>query len=63
MFLVEYPVTVLGSFPPDYLDLPKELLITVMKDHQKYFALEDGRGGLVHHFVVVSNTRQEMLKR
>jgi glycyl-tRNA synthetase beta chain len=59
MFLVEYPVTVLGSFPPDYLDLPKELLITVMKDHQKYFALEDGRGGLVNHFVVVSNTRQE----
>ncbi len=59
MFLVEYPVSVLGSFPTDYLDLPKELLITVMKDHQKYFALEDGRGRLVNYFVVVSNTRQE----
>ena len=59
MYLVEYPVPMLGSFPPEYLDLPKELLVTVMKDHQKYFALEDGRGGLVNHFIVVSNTRQE----
>lgn len=59
IFLVEYPVPVLGSFAQDYLDLPKELLITVMKDHQKYFALEDGRGRLMNYFVVVSNTRQE----
>ena len=58
-FLVECPVPVLGGFSPDYLDLPKELLITVMKDHQKYFALENGSGSLANYFVVVSNTRQE----
>jgi glycyl-tRNA synthetase beta chain len=58
-FLIEYPMPVLGTFPSDYLDLPGELLITVMKDHQKYFALENGQGGLTNHFIVVSNTRQE----
>ncbi len=58
-FLVEYPMPVLGTFSQDYLDLPGELLITVMKDHQKYFALANGRGGLTNYFIVVSNTRQE----
>ena len=58
-FLVEYPMPVLGTFSQDYLDLPGELLITVMKDHQKYFALENGRGGLTNYFIAVSNTRQE----
>lgn len=58
-FLVEYPVSVLATFSHEYLDLPKELLITVMKDHQKYFALTDGRGNLTNYFIVVSNTRQE----
>lgn len=65
-FLVEYPVPVLGSFPAEYLALPKELLITVMKGHQKYFALENGTGSLVNHFVIVSNTKQhnaDMVKK
>ncbi|HMK61732.1 MAG TPA: glycine--tRNA ligase subunit beta [Dissulfurispiraceae bacterium] len=57
MYLIEYPVPMLGAFPSEYLSLPKELLVTVMKDHQKYFALEDGRGSLVNNFIVVSNTR------
>ncbi len=58
-FLVEYPVTVLCEFPDDYLSLPKELLITVMKDHQKYFAVEDGDGNLRNHFIVITNTKEE----
>ncbi|NTU42100.1 MAG: glycine--tRNA ligase subunit beta, partial [Nitrospirales bacterium] len=58
-YLVEYPVPVLGSFSPDYLSLPRELLITVMRGHQKYFALEGDRGNLVNYFVIVSNTRTE----
>ncbi|HSB51311.1 MAG TPA: glycine--tRNA ligase subunit beta [Dissulfurispiraceae bacterium] len=57
LYLVEYPVPVLGTFPADYLALPKELLVTVMKDHQKYFALQDSAGNLDNHFVVVSNTK------
>lgn len=57
--LVEYPTIVIGSFPEEYLSLPKELLITVMKGHQKYFALEDKEGRLINSFLIVSNTRLE----
>jgi glycyl-tRNA synthetase beta chain len=59
MYLVEYPVCVAGKFSGDFLKLPKELLISVMRNHQKYFALEDGRGGLINTFVVTSNTLME----
>ncbi|WP_025321201.1 glycine--tRNA ligase subunit beta [Deferrisoma camini] len=55
--LVEYPVPVAGSFEERYLELPRELLILTMKHHQKYFAVVDGRGRLLNHFVAVSNTR------
>ncbi|HXW69229.1 MAG TPA: glycine--tRNA ligase subunit beta, partial [Dissulfurispiraceae bacterium] len=58
VFLVEYPTPVLGTFSEAYLALPKELLTTVMKGHQKYFALENREGKLVNHFIVVSNTKQ-----
>lgn len=57
--LVEYPVPVLCEFPPEYLRLPKELLITVMKDHQKYFAVENDHGDLKNYFAVISNTKGE----
>jgi glycyl-tRNA synthetase beta chain len=63
--LVEYPVPVLASFPQEYLSLPKELLITVMKGHQKYFAVEDHDGRITNHFIVISNTSEgnaEMVK-
>jgi len=58
-FLVEFPVPVLCTFHNEYLKLPKELLITVMKDHQKYFAVQDDDGRLQNSFVVISNTRAE----
>lgn len=58
VFLVEYPTPVLGTFPETYLTLPKELLTTVMKGHQKYFALENSESKLVNHFIVISNTTQ-----
>ena len=57
--LVEYPVPVVAAFSEEYLKLPKELLITVMKDHQKYFAVQNIDGRLTNHFVVVSNTSEE----
>lgn len=59
VYLVEYPTVVMGSFPEEYLSLPKELLITVMKGHQKYFALEDKESKLINSFLIVSNTRLE----
>ncbi|MGB9715828.1 MAG: glycine--tRNA ligase subunit beta [Thermodesulfovibrionales bacterium] len=58
-FLVEYPFPVLCCFDEKYLELPKELLITVMKDHQKFFAVQDNQGKLINHFIVVSNTKEE----
>jgi len=39
--LTEFPSVVLGSFDPQFLALPEEVLVTVMRDHQKYFAVED----------------------
>ncbi|NOZ24558.1 MAG: glycine--tRNA ligase subunit beta [Nitrospirae bacterium] len=58
-FLVEYPTAVLCRFPEEYLRLPKELLVTVMRDHQKYFALEHESGALLDRFVVIGNTGRE----
>ena len=58
-FLVEYPRAVLCSFPEEYLTLPKELLVTVMKDHQRYFAVVNTKGDLLNSFVVVSNTTED----
>lgn len=57
--LVEFPSSVLCSFSKEYLKLPEELLITVMKDHQRYFAIIDNKGKLKNYFVVVSNTVAE----
>jgi len=54
--LTEWPSIVLGSFAPEYLALPEEVLVTVMRDHQKYFAVEDKQGKLLPHFLTVLNT-------
>jgi glycyl-tRNA synthetase beta chain len=54
--LTEYPGVILGSFDRAFLSLPEEVLVTVMRDHQKYFAVEDARGKLVPHFLAVLNT-------
>ncbi len=58
--LVEHPTAVLGNFEDKYLDLPKELLIIVMKNHQKYFSMEDDEGRMKSTFVVVSNMNQDV---
>ncbi len=58
-FLVEYPTVISGNFDARYLTLPAELLITVMKSHQKYFSLEDKNGKLLPHFILISNTKAE----
>ena len=54
--LTEFPSVILGSFDSEFLDLPEEVLVTVMRDHQKYFAIEDGDGKLLPHFLAVLNT-------
>ena len=54
--LTEFPSVILGRFDPEFLDLPDEVLVTVMRDHQKYFAIEDANGKLLPHFLAVLNT-------
>ena len=54
--LTEWPSVILGDFEPEYLALPEEVLVTVMRDHQKYFAVEDAQGKLAPHFLAVLNT-------
>jgi glycyl-tRNA synthetase beta chain len=54
--LTEWPSAVLGGFDPEFLQLPEEVLVTVMRDHQKYFAVEDAGGKLLPHFLAVLNT-------
>lgn len=55
--LTEWPTVLLGSFAPSFLALPEEVLVTVMRDHQKYFALEETSGKLLPHFLAVLNTQ------
>jgi glycyl-tRNA synthetase beta chain len=54
--LTEWPSVLLGNFEAEYLSLPEEVLVTVMRDHQKYFAVEDAAGKLAPHFLTVLNT-------
>jgi glycyl-tRNA synthetase beta chain len=64
--MTEWPSVILGSFEPEYLELPEEVLVTVMRDHQNYFAVERGRGKreeeredgsvLAPYFLAVLNT-------
>jgi glycyl-tRNA synthetase beta chain len=69
--LIEWPSVVLGDFEPEYLALPEEVLVTVMRDHQKYFAVENADKtkadlqmgpaphyrNLLPHFLAVLNTQ------
>ncbi|MGA1847415.1 glycine--tRNA ligase subunit beta [Deferribacter abyssi] len=55
--LVEYPYPVMGHFPENFLQLPKEVLITSMKNHQKYFYVVDENGKITNKFVGISNTK------
>jgi glycyl-tRNA synthetase beta chain len=57
--LTEWPTVILGDFEAEYLELPEEVLVTVMRDHQKYFAVEDANGKLAPHFLAVLNTQAE----
>ena len=57
--LTEWPSVLMGGFEPEYLALPEEVLVTVMRDHQSYFAVEDKDGKLAPHFLAVLNTETD----
>ena len=55
--LVENPIATTGRFETGFLEVPKEVLITAMREHQKYFAVVDPAGQLMPAFIAVNNTR------
>ncbi len=59
--LVEYPTALMGSFEADYLKLPKEVVITPMKEHQRYFPVVDKSGNLMNCFITVRNGNDQYL--
>ena len=57
--LTEWPSVIAGAFEAEYLELPEEVLVTVMRDHQSYFAVENKAGKLAPHFLAVLNTQAD----
>ncbi|MDQ6421107.1 glycine--tRNA ligase subunit beta [Paenibacillus sp. LHD-117] len=55
LFLVEYPNVLFGTFDPSFLNIPQEVLITSMREHQRYFPVLDEAGKLLPFFVTVRN--------
>ncbi len=55
-YLTEYPVALLGRFDERFLEVPRSVLIAAMRNHQRYFSIEDKDGKLINSFVAVSNT-------
>jgi len=59
IYLNEYPSVICGKFDPEFLDVPCEVLITVMREHQKYFSLQDDSGKLIPKFLAVVDSMPE----
>jgi glycyl-tRNA synthetase beta chain len=65
-YLVEYPTAIVGAFEREFLNLPREVVINAMEEHQRYFPIVDEMGDLMPYFVCVCNTRapdMETVKR
>ena len=60
--LVEYPTVFMGSFDTKYLEVPEEVLVTSMKNHQRYFVVRDQAGKLMPNFISVRNGNAEYLE-
>jgi glycyl-tRNA synthetase beta chain len=60
IYINEYPTVVVGRFERRFLDLPREVSITVMREHQKYFAVEGEDGTLLPNFLGVMNAAEDV---
>ncbi len=58
-YLAEYPSAVSGTFSPEFLKVPREVLITSMRSHQRYFSIVDPDGKLLPGFITINNTLTE----
>ncbi len=61
--LVEWPIPILGEFDKIFLKVPQEVLVSSMRDHQKYFPIKSNRGRLLPNFITVSNIKSRTPKR
>jgi len=59
VYITEFPTPILGSFDRSYLELPQEVLVTVMRHHQKYLSVVDADGKLAPYFIAVMNTSDD----
>ncbi|MBI3539363.1 MAG: glycine--tRNA ligase subunit beta, partial [Candidatus Eisenbacteria bacterium] len=62
-FLIETPSVFTGRFDARYLDLPREVIVTALREHQRYFAIETADGGLLPAFVAVRNGGEAGMER
>ena len=62
VYLVEYPTALIGGFDAEYLKLPKEAVITPMKEHQRYFPVADSNKNLMNYFITVRNGDSRFLE-
>jgi glycyl-tRNA synthetase beta chain len=60
--LIERPQALLGRFDASYLDLPREVIVTALREHQRYFAVEDASGALLPAFVAARNGDERNLE-
>lgn len=63
LFLVEYPTAFIGQFHSDFLNIPQQVLITSMREHQRYFPLMDENGRMLPYFIAVRNGDAEGLEQ
>jgi glycyl-tRNA synthetase beta chain len=61
--LVEWPQAIAGSFDEEFLNIPPEVLITTMQDHQKFFPLVGAEGNLLPQFIAISNIESPTPKK
>ncbi len=54
--LVEYPLGICGEFPVEYLEVPEQVIVSAMRSHQRYFAMNDGEGKLLNRFITIAGT-------
>jgi glycyl-tRNA synthetase beta chain len=59
VYLTEYPTPVMGRFEEGFLELPREVLSTVMRHHQRYFTVQDREGRLAPRFLAVMNMKSD----
>ncbi len=57
VYLTEFPFAAAGVIPEKYLVLPKDVMVTAMRSHQRYFSVVNGRGEIVPRFITVNNTK------